>query len=120
MWRWFSMRQLVLAGIIGLVVGYSAFLLTAQATQSIMPPECRTTVDAGFDPVSGLPHGQTIECGQLTGLGGRIPVAQVYLMSDTLAGRRAIPVPVGFVIGGALTLIGLTVRRARVGPAFGT
>jgi hypothetical protein len=113
MLHWLSMRQLMLVGLVGLMVGFGAFLLTAQASQALMPPECRLAVAAGFDPLSGLPHGATIECAQLTGAGGQVPVAQANPMSDALASRRAIPVPLGFAAGGALMLIGLAVRRVR-------
>jgi hypothetical protein len=98
---------------IGLVVGCSAFLLTAQAAQPLMAPECRPVVEAGFDPISGLPHGATIECAQLTGLGGQVPVAQVIPMTDDLASRRAIPVPLGFAIGAVLALGSLAMYHAR-------
>lgn len=112
--RWFSTKQLLGVGLVGLAVGYGAFLMTSQASQSsIMPPECRAAVEAGFDPFSGLPHGMTIECAQLTGLGGQVPVAQVFPMSDELASRRAIPVPLGFVVGVAVALGVLAIHRVR-------
>ena len=111
--RWFSIRQVIVACLVGLIVGYGVFLLTAQASQALMPPECQPTVEAGFDPLTGLPHGATIECAQLTGLGGQVPLAQVIPMSADLATRRAIPVPLGFVVGAGLVLFMPIVRGAR-------
>ena len=99
---------------IGLIVGYGAFALTAQVSYSdLMPPECRLVVAPGFDLLTGLPHGMTIECAQLTGLGGQLPVAQASPMTPDLAGRRAIPVSLGFAVGVVLALCVLAVRRVR-------
>ena len=111
--RMFSTRQLLAAAFVGLVVGYGAFLLTAQAPQALHIPECIPAVDAGFDPLTGLPHGATIDCAQLTGAGGQTSVAQSQAMPAELASRRAIPVPVGFAVGGAGALVGLSIVRVR-------
>jgi hypothetical protein len=115
--RWFSVRQVFAAALVGLVAGYGAFLLTAQTPQELRIPECLQAVAAGFDPWTGSPHGATMECAQLTGAGGQIPVVQPpEPMPPELASRRAIPVPLGFAVGGALTLVGLAVARARRQP----
>ncbi|MHB8397875.1 MAG: hypothetical protein ACYDCI_02950 [Candidatus Limnocylindrales bacterium] len=106
---WFSVQQLALACLVGLIVGFGAFLLTAQASQDLMNVGCLPAVEAGFDPLTGLPHGARIECAQLTGAGGQIPVAQDIPMSADLATRRAIPVPLGFAVGAGLVLIVSTV-----------
>lgn len=99
---------------IGLVVGYAAFLLTAQASYSaLMPPECRLVIAPGFDLLTGLPHGMTSECAQLNGLGGQLSVAQATPMTPDLANRRAIPLPLGFAVGATLAVVVLAVRRAR-------
>lgn len=99
---------------IGLIAGYGAFALTAQVSYSDpMPPECRLVVAPGFDLLTGLPHGMTIECAQLTGLGGQLPVAQASPMTPDLASRRAIPVPLGSGAGVALAFAVLAVRKAR-------
>lgn len=111
--RWFSIRRLILVGVVGLAVGYGAFLLTAQASQEIMNVGCIPSVDAGFDPLTGLPHGATLECAQLTGAGGQIPVAQDIPMPAGLASRHAIPVPLGFVVGAGSVLLVSTVSRGR-------
>ena len=111
--RWFSTRELLAAALVGLVVGCGAFLLTAQASQAIHIPECIPTADAGFDPLTGLPHGATFECAQLTGSGGQTSVVPALSMPPELAGRRAIPVPLGFAVGGTAALVGLTIARRR-------
>jgi len=112
--RWLSVKQVLAAALVGLVVGYGAFLLTAQTPQELRIPECIPAVDAGFDPWTGLPHGATMECAQPTGAGGQIPVVQPpEPMPPELASRRAIPVPLGFAVGGAVALVGLTIVRAR-------
>jgi hypothetical protein len=99
---------------IGLVVGYGTFALTAQESYSaLMPPECRLVTAPGFDLFTGLPHGMTIECAQLTGLGGQLPVAQASPTPPDLAGRRAVPVPLGFAAGVVLAVGVLAVRRVR-------
>jgi hypothetical protein len=101
--------------LVGLVVGCGAFLVTAQASQDQVISSCTSTIQPGFDPLTGLPHGATFECAQLTGLGGQVPVEQTDPTPADLASRRAIPVPLGFVLGVALMLIGLTIRRVRLG-----
>jgi hypothetical protein len=112
--RSFSAKHLLAVIAIGLIAGYGAFALTAQASYSVlMPPECRLVVAPGFDLLTGLPHGMTIECAQLTGLGGQLPVAQVIPMTPDLASRRAIPVPLGSAIGAVLALGVLLIRKVR-------
>jgi hypothetical protein len=111
--QWFSVRHLLAVGLVGLAVGWGAFLLTGQAAQPLMAPGCRSVVEAGFDPITGLPHGATIECGQLTGLGGQVPVAQVIPMGEDLAMRRAFPILGGVAVGGALALGVLAIRKVR-------
>jgi hypothetical protein len=113
--RSFSARQLLLVALVGLVVGYGAFLVTAQASQDQAISSCTSTLQPGFDPLTGLPHGAAFECAQLTGLGGQVPVEQTEPIPADLVSRRAIPVPLGFVLGAAVILIGLTIRRARLG-----
>ena len=84
-----SARQVLAVLAIGLVIGYGAFLVTGQESDTLLlPPECRLSVAAGFDPITGLPHGSTVECAQLTGSGGQLPVAQVNPMTSDLASRR--------------------------------
>jgi hypothetical protein len=116
--RWFSVKQLVAVLAIGLVIGYGAFAVTGQESDRLLlPPECRLVVAAGFDPITGLPHGATVECAQLTGLGGQLPVAQVNPMAPDLASRRAIPVPLGLVVGVGLAFGVLAVRKVRRQPS---
>src|SRR5665811_1315521 len=96
MLRWFSIREFVLAGLVGLIVGWGAFLLTAQ-TSELSLIDCSPVESAGFYPLTGLPHGATIACDPLTG--GQTGVAQDLAMPEDLASRRAVPVPFGFVVG---------------------
>jgi hypothetical protein len=112
--RRFSVRELMLAGVVGLIIGCAAFLLTAQ-TPALLTIDCSPGVSAGFDPLTGSPH-VSINCAGLNGPGGQSPVAQVLAMPPDLASRRAIPVPLGFVLGLGLTFGSLAAHRAR-GPS---
>jgi hypothetical protein len=111
--RWFSVRQLVLACLVGLIVGYGAFLLTAVSPDEKVISMCDPVLDAGFDPLTGMPHGTTLNCPQLHLDGTQTSVTQVVPMSADLASRRAIPVPLGFVVGAGSVLLVSTVSRAR-------
>ena len=110
--RWFSVRQLALACLVGLIVGYSAFLLTAMGPDEKVISMCNPVLNAGFDPLTGLPHGWTLNCPQLHPDGTQTSVTQDVPMSADLASRRAIPVPLGFVVGAGLVLLVPTVRGA--------
>jgi hypothetical protein len=111
--RWFSVKEVLLAVLVGLLVGYGAFLLTAQDSQDLVISSCTSTLQPGFDPLTGLPHSASFECPQLTGLGGQVPVRQDAPMSAGLASRRAVPVPLGFVLGFGAALLVLAARRIR-------
>ena len=111
--RWFSVRQLALACLVGLIVGYSAFLLTAMGPDEKIISMCNPGLNAGFDPLTGLPHGWTLNCPQLHPDGTQTSVTQEVPMPADLASRRAIPVPLGFVVGAGLVLLAQTVRRTR-------
>jgi hypothetical protein len=100
----------MLAGIVGLIVGCAAFLLTAQ-TPPLLTIDCNPEANAGFDPLTGSPHGATIDCGGLKGPGGQTPVQDLAMPAD-LASRRAVPVPLGFVVGAGLVLL-VPVGRGR-------
>jgi len=103
--RWFSIRQLALACLVGLIVGSSAFLLTATGQDQKIISMCNPVLNAGFDPLTGSPHGWTLNCPQLHPDGTQTSVTQDVPMSSDLASRRAIPVPLGFVLGAGLVLI---------------
>lgn len=109
--RWFSAKEVVLAALVGLLVGYGAFLLTAQDSQDLVISSCTSVLQPGFDPLTGLPHGASFDCPQLTGLGGQVPVRQDDAAPAELATRRAVPVPLGFVLGAAAVLLVLTAAR---------
>ncbi|MGH2513034.1 MAG: hypothetical protein ACRDGQ_10130 [Candidatus Limnocylindrales bacterium] len=104
--RLVSVRILLLACAVGLVVGFGAFLLTSQDAGPPVISWCLPAAQPGFDPLTGMPHGASFNCPQLTGLGGQISVPQDVPMVANLAARRAIPVPVGVLAGAALSLLG--------------
>ncbi len=110
--RWFSVRQVVFACVVGLIVGYGAFLLTAVSPDEKVISMCYPVLDAGFDPLTGTPHGTTLNCPQLHPDGTQTSVTQDVPMSADLASRRAIPVPLGFVVGAGFVLIASTIRGA--------
>jgi hypothetical protein len=93
------LRPLAFVVVVGMTVGWAAFFLTSGApplyTFSI--PPCTTSdyqIDApGFDPWTGQPHGLVFVCGASAGEDS-VPAEMV--------GRRAIAVPVGFLIGATL------------------
>ena len=109
---WFSIRQLVLACVVGLIVGVGGFLLTSSVLLPANGSSCDPIIAAGFDPWTGLPHGPTLSCraGQATGE-NLAPTGPAGMQSD-IALRQAIPVPLGFVVGAGLVLIVPTVRSA--------
>lgn len=100
--------------IVGLTVGIALFSLTSsdpQTLYSFSTPLCdpaQTRIeDFGFDPLTGLPHGYTFECAGVAGVGGS---SISHPPPAALAARRAIPVPVGFVLGAAAAGAVLFVR----------
>ena len=103
--RWFSVQQLVLACLVGLMVGFGAYLLTAMDAQDQNISFCNPGLSAGFDPWTGLPHGATFNCPQLHPDGTQTSFTQYVAMPADLAARRAIPVPLGFAAGAGLVLI---------------
>ena len=106
---WFSVQQLVLACLVGLIVGFGAFLPTAMDSQDQVLSMCYPGLMAGFDPWTGMAHGTTLHCPQLNVDGTQSSVTQYIPMPPDLATRRAIPVPLGFAVGAGLVLIVSTV-----------
>jgi len=106
--RWFSVQQLAVACLVGLIVGFGAYLLTATTSAQPHFPECLFRPEAGFDPWTGQPHGATEDCAQLVGDGSTKVVTQNYPIPADLAARRAIPVPLGFGVGALLVLVAST------------
>ena len=113
---WFTIRQLVLASVVGLIVGVGGFLLSAMSPDEKVISMCNPVLTAGFDPLTGVPHGWTLNCPQLHPDGTQTSVTQDVPMSADLASRQAIPVPLGFVVGGGLVLVFATVRGAMRRP----
>lgn len=107
--------ELILACLVGLVVGAGGFLLTGITGPDLYMGFCYPIVRSGFDPLSGLPHGVTLYCPALA-LIHPFPASTLDVpMSADLAARRALPVPLGFVVGAGLVLL-LPVGRGRRQP----
>jgi hypothetical protein len=109
----FSVQQLVLACLVGLGVGFGAYLFTAMNSQDQVISFCDPGQSAGFDPWTGLPHGATFNCPQLHPDGTQTSFIQSVAMPADLASRRAIPVPLGFAVGAGLVLLGVRVSERR-------
>lgn len=106
----------ILAGLtwavmVGTLLGIGLFVATSfvdRGDERYTGP-CRAERPAGFDPWSGSPRGAVLDCIESTDpVSGDVP--------DALAGRRAIPIPVGFALGAAgtaaiLVWLGLRDRR---------
>jgi len=97
-----------MAGLVGLIVGFGAYLPTATASQMLHTPECIFRQEAGFDLWTGLPHGATLECSEVRPDGSHPIVTQDYPIPADLAARRAIPVPLGFAAGALVVLVAST------------
>jgi hypothetical protein len=102
------LEWLAVAIFVGIVVGWTTFALTS----SVIPYQtstgglCRSFSqrDGGFDPWTGLPFGWALTCDAYH-YEAPIPA--------NVAGRRAIPVPVGFAVGSIGTAIALIVFDRR-------
>ena len=118
--RWFSVQQLVLACLVGLIVGVGGFLLTAQEPDQRTLGLCHPSIFAGFDLWTGLPHGATMYCpGIFVSTGSNATPSMISTPRTStaptppeLATRVAVPVPLGFVVGAGLVLLVPTVRGA--------
>jgi len=95
----------VIAG--GLIVGLVSFLLSSVHTpySYLGGPGIRVISGAGFDAWTGLPHGATIEYEE-TSISPAVAPHTEDVPAE-LRTRRAIPVPVGIVVGssGALAIL---------------
>lgn len=118
--RWFSARQLVLAAVVGLVIGVGTFWLTSMQPQFFYTRSCHPGVAQGFDPWRGSPHGATLLCEPSNLIGAPLAEPSIALSTmstieeptpDDLVGRRAIPVPLGFLVGAGCFLILTSTRR---------
>jgi hypothetical protein len=111
--------SLGIMAIVGLAVGIALFSLTSQVRilYTYSTPVCQQgeglQVDQpGFDPLTGEPHGRSFRC-----IGGP-PMS--FSPEPDLSSRRAIPVPIGFLLGAAaagLVLLFDIGRRRRAGLA---
>lgn len=108
-----SVRQLILACFVGLVIGVGGFWLTSMEPDQHTLGLCYPTVSAAFDPWTGLPHGATITCPVTPLAGSNSGLTYQVATPPDLAGRQALPVPLGFVVGAGLVILGSTVSDAR-------
>ena len=113
----FTIRQLVVTVIVGIVIGSGAFLLSSQQPQDFYLGFCHPSIAQGFDPWTGLPHGATLECVPSAVTAATEPSTMSLPIPDELAPRRAVPVPVGFALGVCIALVLVSVgnRQRRSG-----
>jgi hypothetical protein len=108
--------QIALIGLIGAVVALVAFTVTA-STPSYLGSPCREyLIRPGFSPWTGEPHGFTYIFHCDSEHPGLLVTPGV---PDELAGRWAIPLPVGFVLGLGIGVLVLKARTQRVPPSGG-
>ena len=104
-----ALANLVAACGIGIVVALAAYGATSTApTFRYLGPLCATDeVYPGFDPWTGVPYGRsyTYDCPGNEPWEPANPI-RIEDMPTELAGRRAIPLPLGFLVG---TGIGLAI-----------
>lgn len=101
----------------GIVLGTLLFLLSAHyPNRMYLGPICRrNTTEAGFDAWTGLPHTSTYVCEPA--FDGDPPAHLVAdPMPDDLVNRRAIPLPVGFVVGVGVAGLVMAARRRSQQP----
>ena len=112
-----SAQRLVATAAVGAAVGLGAFELTAQAPPAVLPTFCQATAQAGFDPWTGMPHGLTYHCPPLSGQSAgttddtRPQTTFVEPIPPEILGRHAIPIPLGFILGGGIVLLWPVRRR---------
>jgi len=108
----FTIRQLVLAVVVGLVVGVSVFEVTGITGPDLYMGFCYPTIRSGFDPLTGLPHGVTLYCPTIPNQ-PKPPSTIVVPMSPEFAARRALPVPIGLLLGGGSVLLLASLKNSR-------
>lgn len=98
----------------GLVVSIVMFAMTSgYASPGYLGPLCRSsTIEAGFDPWTGLPHGPAYVC-EPTFAGDPPTHLVAEPIPAELVGRRAIPMPVGFAVGAVAAGLFLALRDRR-------
>ena len=113
----FSIRQLALTVIVGIVPRSGAFLISSQQPPFFYLGFCRPGIAHGFDPWTGLPHGATLECVPSVVNAATRPSTVSLPVPVDLSTRRAVPVPVGFVLGVCIAIVLISVgnRQRRLG-----
>jgi hypothetical protein len=110
---------------VGLFAAFAAFELTSTVPLAAYGGFCKPVANAGFDPWTGLPHGPTLACTAGPVPNPSLPVLTTEgVIEPDLAARRAIPVPLGFVLGAGLVLVvsavaGIRRPRSRSTPPAG-
>jgi hypothetical protein len=106
-------HDLALAAAIGLAFAFLAFAITGAHERSVWlggPVGPRGSapcswIGADFDPLTGIPHGEVVAC---TNAATHKPIP------PDLAGRWAIPLPLGFLVGsGAALMLGAAIGALR-------
>lgn len=96
-----SIAAVVLAGC---VTAGALFVVTSWTSiyGYLGPLRAQEVAAPGFDAWTGVPHGRTYDCTPLDGTATRRVTTGV---PDDLIGRRAVPLPVGFAVGGFIALV---------------
>ena len=110
--------RLLTIGLLSAAFAVAAFVATSSHREwAYLGPVCAKNVTGdGFDVWTGMPHGRSYLC-DYTDFGptGEVPHFVQEDVPPDMVGRRAVPLPLGFLLGVALTLAGLALRR-RLGP----
>jgi hypothetical protein len=117
----FELARVVL-GVVALGFGFgsAAFGLTSMHERYLyLGPLCATEDSwPGFDPWTGLPYGRRFWFECPPGLGDGSPGRWVHLEPPAdIAGRRAVPLPLGIALGTAVSAILVARSRRSSGPA---
>jgi hypothetical protein len=110
--RWIPGRVTTIA-MAGCLFGVVAFAATSSYPQQMyLGPLCRSqdVRAAGFDPWTGEPVGDIYGCDP-TWEGDQPSHLVTLPVPEDLVGRRAIPIPAGFVLGAGLTTALFLARR---------
>ena len=109
-----SVQAIALVLLGGVILSLALFWVTSLTpTYRYIGPLCaiRTVQYPGFDAWTGEPHGRTYDCTEIfDGSGVTRITAEV---PAELAGRRAVPLPLGFAIGAITTMLALVVASTR-------
>jgi hypothetical protein len=110
-------NRLGLVATAGAVVAVVLFVLTSQVSilHTYSTPVCgpgeELRVDQpAFDLVTGMPHGRSVSC---VAAGSSRQILTLAPEAD-LAGRRAIPLPIGFIIGAVAASVSMLVDGRHV------